>query len=220
MTNPSTDTTISAILARPSAQMTGHEVLAIKTALLNTVGVLGEAQLYNDVSNVMKADPHSAHDMLLRQGEETPESDFAFPQIRVQLLAACVTRMREIESTWDPMAEMAAGGPLDKAREVAFREEPGRWLPGATASDVVLLHAPGFGVVRYRGREHVWTYAALTHGDAKAGDITGFLDFRPEFGGIIVGPAALEANIDLPMDCIFVAVDAGLDAPVTDGGVA
>lgn len=217
MTNPSNDTSINALLARPSAQMTGHEVFAVKTALLNAVSTLAEAQLYDDVSQVMKADPHSAHDMLLRQKEEDPDFEPAFPQIRLHLMLACVERMKSIESTWDPIGEPAAGGPLDLAREAAFREDPGRWLPGATASDVVLLKSSGLGVVRYRGREHVWTYAAITQGDRAVQDINGFLDFRPEFGGIIVGPSALEEDIDLPGDCLFVAVDTGVEAPVTGG---
>lgn len=211
---------ISAILARPSAQMTGHEVHAVKAALLHSVGVLAEAQLYDDVANVMKRDAHAAHEMLLRQDQENRDGDWAFPQIRLALMLACVEKMKAAEATWDHPEAISDEDLRDKAREAAFREEPGRWLPGATVSDVVLLRSPEFGVVRYRGREHVWIYAALTQRDARIRDLNSFLVFRPEFGGILVGPAGPVREIDLPDDSIFVAVDPGLDAPMTDGGAA
>lgn len=203
---------IAALIARPSEQMNGEVVHGVK----NAVARLAEAQLYDDVACAMRRDPHSAHDLLLRQAEENPDAEFAFPKVRVALLEACVERMKMVEATWDAMAEVAAGGPLDKAREAAWREEPGRWLPGATASDVVLLHASEFGVVRYLGREHVWIYATLTQGDDKIVALNSILDMRPEFGGILVGPSELAQEIDMPPGCVFAPIGAGLDvlAPV------
>lgn len=220
MREPNTEPTINAILARPAASMSPHHVFEMKEHLRLAASAIAEAQLYDDIACAMLRDPHSAHDLLMRQGEEYPDSNYAFPKVRVALMEACVVRMKKVEATWDKPEPISDEDLLDRAREDSFRQEPGRWLPGATASDVALLRAPEFGVVRYRDREHVWIYAALTQRDAKIRDLNSFLVFRPEFGGILVGPAGLARAIDMPDDCIFVAVDPGLDVPVTDGGAA
>ncbi len=214
MREPTTDTSINALLARPSEKLSGGEVYKIKKALLGAVATLGEAQLYDDVAAVMKRDPHSAHDMLLRQADENPDADWCFPQIRLQLMLACVEKMKAVEATWEP-----AGGPLDRAREAAFRKAPWLFLDGAKHSKVELLRPSGFGIVTYEKADWGFTYAAATKG---AGDLRGLLLFLQEHpgleGGIVVGPPCVERELaGMPRNVFFVPIEIETDSPVTGG---
>lgn len=212
MTEPQTDTSIEALLARPSEGLSGVEVFKIERALLNAVGVMEEAQLYETAAALGKSDPAAAHALLVEQSYD-PDFDPAYPMIRVALMAWLVGKMKasEVVETRDLYAEVqadvCAGGPQDRAREAAFRADPGRYLQGAGRSSVRLFRAPGFGMIRLDGVDLPWTYAAAGKVRSDFSELYALVEDGGYQGGVLVGPPEAESEIALPPGYLFLAMD-------------
>ncbi|MCJ2074432.1 hypothetical protein MKK68_01985 [Methylobacterium sp. E-016] len=207
-----TDTSIDALLARPPEQLSGGEVTTISAALLNAVSLLEETQLYENAVSIGKRDAKAGHALLMKQGD-LPDFEPAFPMVRLGLLAWFSSRMDVIEGvveTRDLLAVVNAdlpGGPADRAREAAFRREPGRFLPGATRSAVTLFRAPGFAMIRLDDVDLPWTYAAVGKGRSDFAELYAVVEEGGYQGGVLVGPAAVAEEVSLPEGYEFVAVD-------------
>lgn len=201
---------IAALIARPSEKMSGAEVYEVKRALLNSVAMLGEADLYEQAAKLGKSDPAAAHAMLIEQGDD-PEFEAVFPMIRVGLLTWFAGRMDAIAETRDMISELAAGGPIDRAREAAFRAAPGRYLPEAERSSITLLHSPGVGMIRLGGRDLPWTYAAAGWARADLRELSRIVADGGYAGGVLVGPPEAGEELTLPDGFRFVAVEGDMD---------
>lgn len=212
MSEPNLNSTITALLARPSERMSGGEISQVKTHLLNACGLLSEAQLYDEAAALGKRDPKAANDLLLEQAQD-PDFEPAFPAIRLALLVSFSARMDVIEAgaeTRDLYAEVQAdlpGGPADRAREAAFRRDPARFLPGAERSSVALFRAPGFGIVRLDGVDLPWTCAAAGKVRSDYSELYALVEDGGYAGGILVGPAAAANELTLPDAYRFVTVE-------------
>jgi hypothetical protein len=205
---------IAAIIARPPEAIGPREISVLKASLIAGAAVLSEGEIYNRVARLLRSDPHAANDMLLAMDQGDDAFDPAWMDLRVHLLAAAYTRMKELAAAeaphvFDTGAEKA-GGPADQAREAAFRADPGKYLPGATTSAVRLLRPSGFGLVEIDGETFAWTYSALGYARSEVAELSAFIaDAGQGYRGVIVGPAGLWSEIDLPQGWKLVAVELG-----------
>ena len=204
MSEPHTDISIDALLARPANSIEPTGVRRLQESLLAGAMVLAEVQAYEEALNM--DDPAEGHAMILAREEEP-----AFEMIRVAVLATLaewMKRSREAEVGEvrdlgrEVTDEIHAHIELDRMREAAFRRDPGRFLPGATNSPVALFDAQGCWLVERAGDPHPWlvTHAALRYAQADLNDAYEKAVRNGRFHLLVIGAPGLRDRLALPID--------------------
>lgn len=166
MTEPCTDVNISELVARPASAISAREIEGLQASLLTTTRILEEVAFYEQAMLWGRTDARAAHAAILAR--DVPGVDPAFPEMRLATLAwltQMVRRedgappdvrdlMREVE------AEQKASRIADKAREAAFRRDPGRWLKDAMPLAVPMLRAEGCWIADRDGDIVLCTHAS------------------------------------------------------------
>ncbi|QDI79110.1 hypothetical protein E8E01_01010 [Methylorubrum populi] len=118
--------------------------------------------------------PREAHEAVLAR--DVPGEDPSFPELRLATLAWIVRRLETVADesgktveeilyrTREIEAEQAANRVADKAREAAFRRDPGRWLKDATPLAVPMLRAEGCWIADRDGEVVLCTHASSVCG--------------------------------------------------------
>lgn len=166
-----------------------------------------EASVYEIAAAMGVDDPHAARSFLL---ERTAAP--AFPLLRAAVLASLDLRIDAARAMRDRLLAVkgddAPGGPNDRAREAAFRREPGAFLPGAVAS-IVKSPVPAFWNVMLDGQLVPCAYVCRAAAVSDLSDMIVLLDEEPRYGrGIVVGAPETERDLAgmIPANITFVAV--------------
>ncbi|MEQ4598979.1 MAG: hypothetical protein ABN488_14545 [Methylobacteriaceae bacterium] len=239
MTEPCTDVNISELVARPASAISAREIEGLQAGLLTTTRILEEVAFYEQAMLWGRTDARAAHTAVLAR--DVPGVDPAFPEMRLATLvwlAKGIEReegaqpdvrdlMREVE------AEQAASRVADKAREAAFRRDPGRWLSGASALAVPLLRAEGCWIADRDGEVVLCTHASSVCGRDAQRAVEAAYDraLRDEYRTVfVVGAPGLGDRLALPdplerdlMEMYFEVVEIPADdvtGPAPTGGRA
>lgn len=239
MTEPCTDVNITELVARPASAISAREIEGLQAGLLTTTRILEEVAFYEQAMLWGRTDARAAHTAVLAR--DVPGVDPAFPEMRLATLvwlAKGIEReegaqpdvrdlMREVE------AEQAASRVADKAREAAFRRDPGRWLSGASALAVPLLRAEGCWIADRDGEVVLCTHASSVCGRDAQRAVEAAYDraLRDEYRTVVVvGAPGLGDRLALPdplerdlMEMYFEVVEIPADdvtGPAPTGGRA
>ncbi|AMB45057.1 hypothetical protein [Methylobacterium sp. AMS5] len=239
MTEPCTDINISELVARPAAAISAREIEGLQAGLLTTTRILEEVAFYEQAVLWGRTDARAAHAAVLAR--DVPDREPTFPELRLATLAwlaQMIQRsegappdvrdlMREVEE------EQKANRVADKAREAAFRRDPGRWLKDATPFAVPMLRAEGCWIADRDGEVVLCTHASSVCGrDAQQAVEAAYTRaLKDEYRTvIIIGAPGLGDRIQLPdalerdlMEIEFVVVEidaADVTGPSPTGGRA
>lgn len=207
MTEPKPDINISELVARPAATISAREIEGLQAGLLTTTRILEEVAFYEQAMLWGRTDARAAHTAVLAR--DVPGVDPAFPEMRLATLAFLVQMiqreegappdvrdlMREVE------AEQAASRVADRAREAAFRRDPGRWLTGASALAVPMLRAEGCWIADRDGEVVLCTHASSVCGrDAQQAVEAAYTRaLRDEYRTVVVvGAPGLGDRVTIP----------------------
>ncbi len=166
MTEPCTDVNISELVARPASAISARDIPALQEGLIASAKFLEEVAFYEQAMLWGHTDARAAHTAILAR--DVPGVDPAFPEMRLATLAWLTQIIRREEGAPPDVrdlmrefeAEQAASRVSDKAREAAFRRDPGRWLSGASALAVPMLRAEGCWIADRDGEVILCTHAS------------------------------------------------------------
>lgn len=240
MSEPKPDLNIEALLERQPGEMSSRDISTLKDGLLTTTRVLEEVAFYEQAMAWGRTDARAAHAAILAR--DVPDQEPAFPEMRLATLAWLVQMIQREEKPVeirDMMREVeqqqAASRLVDRAREAAFRADPGRWLDDARALDVPMLRANGCWIASRDGETLLCVHASSVCNREAQETVTKAYDraLRDDFRTvIIVGAPGLTDRIELPdpmtldlMEIYFETVEIpGADvtgpAPTTGGRAA
>ncbi len=206
MSEPCNDTSIEALLTRPAETISARDIPTLQKGLVTTSRLLEEVAFYEQAMAWGRTDARAAHAAILAR--DVPDQDPDFPEMRLATLAWLVqmiqreekpvdvrTLMREVEE------KQAASRLIDKAREAAFRADPGRWLEDARPLDVPLLRPDGCWIAARDGEVILCTHASSVCSREAQAAVTRAYDraLRDEYRTvIIVGAPGLADRIELP----------------------
>jgi hypothetical protein len=174
-----------------------------------TVANFEEASVYELVAAMGVDDPHAASEILLEH-----RGDPAFPMLKAVVLANLDLRIGAATAMRDRLLAVkgddAPGGPNDRAREAAFRRDPGSFLPGAVASIVKAGLPLAFWNVLHDGQLVPCAYVCRAAAMSDLHDMICLLDEQPHRGrGIVIGAPETERDLAgmIPDNVTFVSVD-------------
>lgn len=150
-----------------------------------------EVSLYETVAAMAYDDPGAARGYLFEQ-----EGEPAFPLLRAMLMSSLDLRIgaRVAAHAYNPSAPDAPGGELDRAREAAFRRDPGRFLVGAVPC--IAKAPPGFWFVVVGTQLTLCTYAARAYCTSDLRDLEYQLAELKLEHGLLVGEPDTELSLE------------------------
>ncbi|SFM03353.1 hypothetical protein [Methylorubrum salsuginis] len=166
MTEPNRDISIEALIASPPEAVTARDIPALQEGLIASAKFLEEAAFYEQAMLWGRTDARAAHAAILAR--DVPDVEPTFPELRLATLAWLTQIIRREEGAPPDVrdlmreveAEQAASRVADKAREAAFRRDPGRWLKDATPLAVPMLRAEGCWIADRDGEVVLCTHAS------------------------------------------------------------
>jgi hypothetical protein len=169
MSEPHTDVSIETLIQGPPEAIKVQDIPMLQKGLIASAKALEEVAFYEQAMGWARTSAREAHEAVLAR--DVPGEDPAFPELRLATLSWIVRCLeREAEATGQTVhevrylareveAETAARRLADRAREAAFKADPGRWLPGATRSPVTLFQPGGCWLAERDGEQMLCCHA-------------------------------------------------------------
>lgn len=236
MSEPSKTNSIIDMLARPPETLTPADIKAFRSTVLAGAVMMEECSFYQEVLGW--DDVHAAHAAILARADDL---DYMFDNVRTAVLQALVRKMEkreakareeaglEVRDIYAEFAqEVASTIEVDRAREAAFRRDPGEFLAGASNSMVRLFDPAGCWVIEREGYEHPWlvTHAALRYAQSDLLDVYERACRSGRFDVLVVGAPGLCDRVTMPGDVDFTEIQvevleidlSGLTGPAGNNG--